>query len=68
MSELARLIRLGGDYERADQERDYPRKVTISAAIMDTADRLTEDAAWWQLVIRGRNIIRRQRHMEELHV
>ena len=66
MSEYAQLIRLGGAYERADQARDYARKVLLEAQINELAEQI--NGVPQMLVLRGRNIIRKARSMELLHV
>lgn len=71
MSDLqiaARLVRLGGEYERADEVRDYTRKVEIDQQIQRLGAETSEDYAWWLSVIRGRNVVRRARGLEEVHV
>lgn len=64
----ARLVRLGGEYERASEARDYDRMVEIDQDIARLGDSLSEDYAWEILVIRGRNIVRRPRGLDELHI
>lgn len=67
MTAIARLIRLGGEYERAVQARDMERAVTLDHQIDALGKTLIEDVAWWNLVIRGRNIIRRARGFDEVY-
>jgi hypothetical protein len=63
----ALLVRLGGEYERADQARDYAAKVRIEEQIERTGALLSEDYAWWLMVIRGRNVIRAARGQDPIH-
>jgi hypothetical protein len=68
----ARLMRLGGNYERAQIARDFGRCVTIASDIAATGaelDRLTDCAYEWPFtVLRGRNVIRRARGLELLNL
>lgn len=61
------LLRLGGEYERADQRHDYAAKVRIEHDIEAIGASMPESYAWWLTVIRGRNAIRRQHKLEPLH-
>ena len=63
----AQFTRLGGELERARQERDFSRATELERKIEELGKRQSEDSAWWLFVIRGRNVVRRARKQEEVH-
>lgn len=63
----ARLLRLGGDSERARLDRDYDHAISADDEIARIGAQMPEIYAWWLTVIRGRNAIRRARGLEPIH-
>lgn len=64
---IARLVRLGGRYERASLARDYKMMAQVTRKL----DRLAAEnpEVWIQVfVVRGQNVIRRSHRLEALHV
>lgn len=61
------MIRLGGAYERARLAQDWGTGAFIESAIND---RCNEHPTLWlaPFIVRGRNVIRRHRHLEPVHV
>lgn len=63
----ARLMRLGGAFERARLDHDHTRAIAAGDEIARTGAQMPEIYAWWLTVIRGRNAIRRARGLEPVH-
>lgn len=62
-----RLMRLAGEYERATQARDFAQAVDLEHQINALASTLSE-LPTVMITTRGRNVIRRARRQEELHL
>jgi hypothetical protein len=64
-----KLIRLGGQYERATLAKDYARAITIEREI-DGVSKDAEDVGIWPapLIVRGRNVVRNARGLEPINV
>ncbi len=61
----ARLVRLGGRYERAIQARDFDTAIAAEREICELAP-LDENIVPQFAVVRGRNFVRRLRGQEEV--
>lgn len=67
MKRVCRVFRLGGEYERACLARDFAKAMDVEQEFTRIGIELGENYAWWLLVLRGRNVIRRCRGLEELN-